>query len=80
MAVAMQARGAAVLVVVGAALLVLAAAQAGAELVVVVGAALVVVRSRRMNVVIVFLLRPLIGEKTSEVFSCHLHVRDREYD
>ena len=47
---AMQARGAAVLVVVGAALVVLAEAQAGAELVVVVGAALVVVRSRRMNV------------------------------
>ena len=37
-------------------------------------------RSRRMKEVILFLLRPLVGEKTSEVFSCHLHVRDREYD
>ena len=37
-------------------------------------------RSRRMNVAILFLLRHLVGEKTCEVFSCHLHVCNREYD
>ena len=37
-------------------------------------------RSRRMNVAILFLLRHLVGEKTCELFSCHLHVCNREYD
>ena len=38
-------------------------------------------RSRRMYVIL-FLLRPLLIKKTRKVFSCHLHVRDRdrEYD
>ena len=69
------------LVVVGAALVVVGVAP-----VVVVVALLQEVhggvkgRSRRMNVAILFLLRHLVGEKTCEVFSCHLHVCNREYD
>ena len=68
---------------VGAALVVVV----GTALVVVVRAALVVMvgqrcfrwwrgegeRSRKMNVVILSLLRSLVGEKTTEVFSCHLY-------
>ena len=42
-------------------------------------------RSRRINVILfllLFILRPLIIKKPNKVFSCHLHVRDRdrEYD
>ena len=81
------------LLVVAAGVLLLVVA-AGVLLPVVAGAALVVVvgqrgflsrgegersDSRRMNVIL-FLLRPLIIKKPTKVFSCHLHVRDREYD
>ena len=87
--VAVVPAGAQLVVAAGVLLLVVAA---GVLLPVVAGAALVVVvgqrgflsrgegeRSRRMNVIL-FLLRPLIIKKPTKVFSCHLHVRDREHD
>ena len=62
------------------------AGSGGAVLLVVVGVGLLEVRSegersQRMYVIL-FLRRPVIGKKSPQVFSCHLHVRDkdREYD